>query len=213
MESDSAREQFSRLRSQVSYLYKSGTAVMGRIDEAIKSSVFQAMEVQIASHNASQIYQRAQVTRTGARSSVSRTYHLNRNAQRMLQVVRNFETESLRAQASAATTLSLIPSLRNITHRIMREVSIVNESSASVLSTASEAWQLGRSVYNLSLSEKKVRFTLVFFFVFSLIMQFTTVYLIYIQLRVPALHKVHLTCVCFFDGGLHAKPASFSWRE
>lgn len=168
MESDSAREQFSRLRSQVSYLYQSGTAVMGRIDEAIKSSVFQAMEVQIASHNASQIYQRAQVTRTGARSSVSRTYHLNRNAQRMLQVVRNFDTESLRAQASAATTLSLIPSLRNITHRIMREVSIVNESSASVLSTASEAWQLGRSVYNLSVSEKKVRFTLVFFLCFLL---------------------------------------------
>ena len=136
---------------------------MGRIDEAIKSSVFQAMEVQIASHNASQIYQRAQVTRSGARSSVSRTYHLNSSAQRMLQVVRNFETESLRAQASTAATLSLIPSLRNITHRIMWEVSIVNESSASVLSTASEAWQLGRSVYNLSVSEKKVRFTLVFF--------------------------------------------------
>ena len=163
MELDSAREQFSRLRSQVSYLYQSGTAVMDRIDEAVKSSVFQAMEVQIASHNASQIYQRVQVTRTGARSSVSRTYHLNRNAQRMLQVVRNFETESLRAQASAAATLSLIPSLRNITQRIMREVSIVNESSVSVLSTASEAWQLGRSVYNLSVSEKKVRFTLVFF--------------------------------------------------
>lgn len=184
---------------------------MDRIDEAVKSSVFQAMEVQIASHNASQIYQRAQVTRSGARSSVLRTYHLNSNAQRMLQVVRNFETESLRVQASAAATLSLIPSLRNITHQIMREVSIVNESSASVLSTASEAWQLGRSVYNLSVSEKKVCFT--FFFVFSLIMKFTSVYLICIQLRVPALHKVPLTYGCFFDGGLHAKPASFSWRE
>lgn len=163
MESDSARAQFSRLRSQVSYLYQSGTSVIDRIDEAIKSSVFQAMEVQIASRNASQIYHRAQVTRTDARSSVSRTYHLNTNAQRMLQVVRNFETESLRAQASAAATLSLIPSLRNITHQIMQKVSIVNESTASVLSTASEAWQLGRSVYSLSVSEKKVRFTLVFF--------------------------------------------------
>ena len=169
MESNSARDQFSRHHRQVSHLYQSGTAVMDRVDEAIESSVFQAMEVQIAYHNASQIYQRAQVTLTAARSSVSRTYHLNSNAQRMLQVVRNFEADSLRAQASASATLSLIPSMRNITHQIMQEVSAVNESSASALSLASEAWQLGRSVYNVSLSEKKVCLSLVsfLFFVFS----------------------------------------------
>ncbi|XP_068695326.1 laminin subunit beta-1-like isoform X2 [Montipora foliosa] len=146
----------SQFHSQVSKLYQSGTAVIDQIKDAVQTAISQVNDVQTAYSNGSQIHQDSQVALVAARAAVLRANRVHSDAQRMLQVLRNFEDESLQAQSSASEALSVIPHLRNNSHQIIREVSMVNESSANTLRTASEALKLGRSVYNISSSEKKV---------------------------------------------------------
>ena len=157
----------SQFHSQVSELYQSGTAVIDQIKDAVQTAISQVNDVQTAYSNGSQIHQDSQVALVAARAAVLRANRVHSDAQRMLQVLRNFQDESLLAQSSASEALSVIPHLRNTSHQIIREVSMVNESSANTLRTASEALKLGRSVYNISSSEKKVCFQFYVDFGFS----------------------------------------------
>ena len=171
-ETDNARNLTSQYRSQVSGLYQSSTAVIVQVNAALERSVVLGNEVRAVFTNGTQVHQESQAALTAARDAVSRANHVYGNAQRMLHVARDFETESRRAQASANKSLLNIPWIQNTTYEIMKEVAKMNESSASTLVTATEALVFGSKVQNRSESEQQVCFlvNISFFLLFSFAM-------------------------------------------
>ena len=157
-ETENARNLASQYRSQVSSLYQSSTAVIVQVNAALERSAVLGNEVQAVFTNGTQVHQESHAALTAAHDAVSRANHVYGNAQRMLHVARDFETESRRARVSANKSLLNIPWIQNTTYEIMKELSEMNESSTSTLSTATEALELGSKVQNLSVSEQQVCF-------------------------------------------------------
>ena len=127
-----------------------------RVNTAIEQSVHLGEAVQDIVSNSTQQLQESQTALSTAQDAVERANRVYQHAQKMLDVARNFEAESHRAQASANNSLLTVASARNYAHRIITNVSAVNESSAHSLSLATEALRLGIMVRNLSFSEKQV---------------------------------------------------------
>ena len=157
-ETENARNLTSQYRSQVSGLYQSSSAVVVQVNAALERSVVLGNEERAVFTNGTQVHQESQAALTATRDAMSKANRIYGNAQRMLHVARDFETESRRAQASANKSLLNIPWIQNTTYEIMKEVSKMNESSASTLVTATEALEFGSKVQNLSVSEKQVCF-------------------------------------------------------
>ena len=127
-----------------------------QVNTAIERSVHLGEAVQSVVSNETQQLQESQNALTAAQMAVERASRVHGDAQKMLEVASNFETESRRVQASANNSLRTVASARNNAHRIIMNVSVVNESSAHSLSLATEALRLGIMVKNLSVSEKQV---------------------------------------------------------
>lgn len=162
-----ARGLITQYGTQVSNLYQSSTTAIVQVNAALERSLALGNEVRAALDNVTQVHQGSLAAVIAARNSVSTTNHLHEHAQRMLHVASKFETVSLQAQASADKALLGVPGVLNTTHEIIQQVSMVNESSSSALSTATEALQLGSKVHNLSASEQQVWFLLNVSFLFT----------------------------------------------
>ena len=142
--------------NQTSDLYQSSAPVIVQVNTAIARSVHLGQAVQDVVSNGTQQLQESQTALTTAQIAVERGSRVHGDAQKMLEVASNFETESHRAQTSANNSLQTVASARNSAHRILTNVSAVNESTAHSLSLATEALRLGIMVKNLSVSERKV---------------------------------------------------------
>lgn len=142
--------------NQTSDLYQSSAPVIVQVNTAIARSVHLGQAVQDVVSNGTQQLQESQTALTTAQMAVGRGSRVHGDAQKMLEVASNFETESHRAQTSANNSLQTVASARNSAHRILTNVSAVNESTAHSLSLATEALRLGIMVKNLSVSERKV---------------------------------------------------------
>ena len=155
-ESADARNLAVQYRNQASGLYQSSAAVIGKVNAALERAVVLGDEVRAVSTNGTQVLQDSQGVLTAARDAVSRANRVYGHAQRMLDVARNFQTESLRAQASANKSLLSVGWIQTTTQQIIEKVAKVNESSARTLSTAVKALRLGNMIHNLSVSEQQV---------------------------------------------------------
>lgn len=142
--------------NQTSDLHRSSVPVIVQVNTAIERSVHWDEAVQDFVSNGTQQLQESQTALTAAQAAVERANRVHEHAQKMLDVASNFEAESRRAQASANNSLRTVATARNNAHRIITNVSAVNESSAHSLSLATEALRLGIMVKNLSVSEKQV---------------------------------------------------------
>jgi len=142
--------------NQTSDLYQSSASVIVQVSTAIERSVHLGEAVHDVVSNGTQQLQESQTTLTTAQMAVERASRVHGDAQKMLEAASNFETESHRAQTSANNSLRTVASARNNAHRIITNVSAVNESSAHSLSLVMEALRLGIMVKNLSVSEKQV---------------------------------------------------------
>ena len=151
-----ARNLAAHYLNQTSELYQSSAAVAGQVNAAIERSVLLGEEVQAVVSNGTQVLQGSQAALTAAQATVSRAKNVHEHAQRMLDVASDFEAEFHQAQASANRSLLTVASVRTNAHRILRNVSAVNDSSANSLITAERALELGSVVKNLSVSEKQV---------------------------------------------------------
>ena len=156
IKSTDARNLAAQYVNQTRGLYQSSAPVIVQVSEAIKRTVLLDEEVQAAVSNGTQILQGSQAALTAAQAAVSKANRVHGHAQLMLNVASNFQAESLRAQTSANKSLLKVDSVQKNSHRIIRNVSAVNDSSANSLFTAQEALRLGILVKNLSVSEKQV---------------------------------------------------------
>ena len=127
-----------------------------QVNAVIERTVVLDSEVQAVALNATQAHQDSQAARNAAREAVTRANRVYSHAQRMLNVARNFDTESRRAQLFANKSLLNVASIQNTTHQIIKNVSMVNESTASTLSMATDASRLGNMIQNLSIIEQQV---------------------------------------------------------
>ena len=142
--------------NQTSDLYQSSAPVIIQVNTAIERSVRLGVALREVISNGTQQLQESQTALNAAQMAVDRASRVEGDAQKMLEVASNFETESHRAQASANNSLRTVASARNDAHQIIMNVSAVNESSAHSLSLATEALRVGIIVKNLSVSEKQV---------------------------------------------------------
>lgn len=130
--------------------------MIAQVNAAIERSVLLGEEVEAVVSNGTQLLQGSETALAAAQTAVSKAKRVHEHAQRMLDVASNFHAESHRAQASANKSLLTVATVRSNAHRIIRNVTAVNESSAHSLFTAEEALRLGMTVKNLSVSEKQV---------------------------------------------------------
>lgn len=142
--------------NQTSDLYQSSAPVIVQVGTAIDREIHLGETVQDVVSNATQQLQESKTALTAAQTALERASRVHEHAQKMLKVTSNFQAESHRAQVSANNSLQAVASARNNAHRIIMNVSAVNESSAHSLSLATKALSLGIMVKNLSVSEKQV---------------------------------------------------------
>ena len=154
--STDAKTLAAHYRNQTSDLYQSSAPVIVQVHTAIERSAHLGETVQDVVSNGTQQLQESQTALTAAQMAVEKASRVHGHAQKMLEVVSNFESESHRAQVSANNSLRIVASARKNAHRIIMNVSVVNESSAHSLSLATEALRLGIIVKNLSVSERQV---------------------------------------------------------
>ena len=170
--STDAKTLAARYLNQTSHLHQSSSPVIVQVNTAIERSVHLGEAVQSVVSNGTQQLQESQNALTAAQMAVERASRVHGNAQKMLEIASNFETESRRAQTSANNSLRTVASARNKAHRIIMNVSVVNESSAHSLSLAKEALRLGIILKNLSVFEKQVWMDLVNVFICNCVVNF-----------------------------------------
>ena len=127
-----------------------------QVNAVIERSVLLGEEVHAVVSNGTQLLQGSQTALFSAQAAVANANQVYEHARKMLEVSRNFQAESRRAQQSANESLLTVTTVRNNVHRIMTNVSAVNESSSQLLITATEALRLGMAVKNLCFSEMEV---------------------------------------------------------
>lgn len=160
-----ARNLAAQFLHQAIALYQSSAPVIVQVNAAIERSVLLGEEVQAVVSNGTQLLQGSQTALFCAQAAVTNANQVYEHARKMLEVAKNFQAESHRAQQSANESLLTVATVRNNAHRIMTNVTAVSESSSQSLITATEALHLGMEVKNLSLSEKEVCVLLVNSFV------------------------------------------------
>lgn len=151
-----AKTLAAHYHNQTSDLYQSNAPVIVQVNTAIDRSIHLGETVQDVVSNATQQLQESKTALTAAQTALERASRVHEHAQKMLKVTSNFQAESHRSQVSANNSLQAVASARNNAHRIIMNVSAVNESSAHSLSLAAEALSLGIMVKNLSVSENRV---------------------------------------------------------
>ena len=130
--------------------------MIAQVNAAIERSVLLGEEVQAVVSNGTQLLQGSQTALYSGQAAVANANQVYEHARKMLEVARNFQAESRRAQQSANESLLTVATVRNNVDRIMTNVTAVSESSSQSLITATGGLRLGMAVKNLSLSEKKV---------------------------------------------------------
>ena len=156
MKSTDAKNLAAHYLNQTNDLYQSSAPVIVQVNTAVERSVHLREAVQDVVSNGTQQLQVSQTALTTTQMAVERASRVHGDTQNMLEVASNFETESRRAQISANNSLRTVASARNNAHRIITNVSAVNESSTHSLSLATEALRLGIMVKNLSVSQEQV---------------------------------------------------------